>query len=71
LANRAIQVAETYQLRGYDAMQLAAALQVGNKLLARGVITPSFSYALISADAELNNAATLEGMTVDDPNNHP
>ncbi|MEW6733899.1 MAG: type II toxin-antitoxin system VapC family toxin [Acidobacteriota bacterium] len=71
LANRAIQVAETHQLRGYDALQLAAALQTQDKLLARGVITSSFPYTLISADAELNAAAALEGVAVDDPNNHP
>ncbi len=71
LANRAIQIAESYQLRGYDAVQLAFALAVRNELSAMGAITSKFPYVLISADTELNNAASLEGLTVDNPNNYP
>ena len=71
LANRAIRIAETHQLRGYDAVQLAASLSLRDKLMARGVISSSFPYILVSADNELNNAAILEGLAVDNPNNHP
>ncbi|MGO9469479.1 MAG: hypothetical protein ACLQIB_44780 [Isosphaeraceae bacterium] len=49
-------------MRGYDAVQLAAALQVHSQI-------PSLT--LLSADADLNAAAVAEGLSVDDPNNHP
>lgn len=71
LANRAIQLAESHQLRGYDAVQLASSLVVRDELLAMGAISSAFPYILISADAELNAAATLEGVAVDNPNSHP
>lgn len=58
-------------MRGYDAVQLAFALAVRNELSAMGAITSKFPYVLISADTELNNAASLEGLTVDNPNNYP
>jgi hypothetical protein len=60
-------VAETYGLRGYDAVQLAAALDVNTSYHAAGLPT----ITLISADAELNAAATSEGLTVENPNNYP
>ena len=62
----AMQLAERYSLRGYDAVQLAAALQVADECRAAG--TP---FVLISADRELNAAAVAEGLAVDDPNDHP
>ena len=62
LVAHAATLARTHALRGYDAVQLAAALQVRVQL-------PSLT--LVSADAELNAAATAEGLLVDDPNNHP
>jgi len=49
-------------LRGYDAVQLAAVLEIH-------ATDPSLT--LLSADAELNAAALAEGLTVDDPNLHP
>jgi hypothetical protein len=49
-------------LRGYDAVQLAAALEVHSH-------APSLT--LLSADAGLNAAGAAEGLAVDDPNNHP
>jgi predicted nucleic acid-binding protein len=66
LIARAIGFAETYGLRGYDAVQLAAAVRVQQRRLAAG----SFCI-LVSADAELNAAAVAEGLAVEDPNNHP
>ena len=50
----------------YDAVQLAAALEVGRLHQAVGL----GSVTLISADGELNIAATVEGLRVDDPNAH-
>lgn len=67
LVDRAMRLAETHGLRGYDAVQLAAALEVNSCCLALGgpVIT------VASADEALNEAADVEGLRVDDPNTHP
>ncbi len=66
LISQAMDLAEKYALRGYDAVQLAAALEVHNERLAFGLSTPT----LISSDLALNDAATAEGLTIDDPNLH-
>jgi hypothetical protein len=60
-------LAEQYALRGYDAVQLAAAVETQAYNLSVGLPV----LTLISADAALNTAATAEGLAVDDPNNHP
>ena len=62
----AMSLAETYVLRGYDAVQLAAARQAQQRRLARGI--PPLS--LITADGDLLTAGAAEGITTDDPNNH-
>jgi uncharacterized protein len=66
LINRAMSLAEAHALRGYDAVQLAALLIVNDENIAFGLSR----LTLISADAALNSAATAEGLTVEDPNNH-
>lgn len=63
----AARLAEKHALRGYDAVQLAAALETNAKRAARKL--PPLT--LLSADTELNAAAVSENLTVDDPNNHP
>lgn len=60
-------VAERHGLRGYDAVQLAAALKAQAGRDARGLSPLTF----LSADNALNAAAVAEGLTVDNPNNHP
>lgn len=67
LIDRAMSLAETHALRGYDAVQLAAALEVNTRRLAleMPVLT------LVSADVALNAVATVEGLPVEDPNAHP
>ena len=60
-------LAETYGLRGYDAVQLAAAVEVNASYRSAGL--PPIT--LVSADVELNAAASAEGLTVDNPNFHP
>jgi predicted nucleic acid-binding protein len=61
-----------YKLRAYDAVQLAAALEINNQLLALGMPAASMpALTLISADDDLNTAAAAEGLNVDDPQNHP
>jgi predicted nucleic acid-binding protein len=62
LFQRAAQLADTHALRGYDAVQLAVALDVHAR---------DQALVLVSADAELNAAATAEGLRVEDPNTHP
>ncbi len=65
--SQAVQLAQNYKLRGYDAVQLAAGTEVNQLCLAAGLPPIIF----VSADKELNAAASAEGMTVDDPNAHP
>lgn len=64
---RAMLLAETYALRGYDAVQLAAALDANDRRVARKL--PPLT--LVSADGELSAAAQAEGLAVEDPNAHP
>ncbi len=66
LFNDAMRLANSHALRAYDAVQLAAALEIlrQRQEAGRGPVT------LISADKALNTAATAEGMTVDDPSSH-
>jgi hypothetical protein len=67
VVNRAMLLAETHGLRGYDAVQLAAALGVN----AVYVVAGAPAITLLSSDGELNAAATAEGLVVEDPNTHP
>jgi uncharacterized protein len=67
LLNRAMTLAETHGLRGYDAVQLAAACEVNAFYIVHGL--PSLS--VISADSDLNSAVTAEGLLVNDPTAHP
>lgn len=62
----ALRLAETYGLRGYDAVQLSAALEANGERVARG-LSPLI---LVSADTELNSAAQAEGFTIENPNNY-
>jgi len=64
---RAMDLTEKHGLRGYDAVQLATALQVQAQRQVNGL--PSLIF--ISADANLNAAAAAESLIVDNPNAHP
>jgi uncharacterized protein len=59
--------ARKHRLRAYDAVQLAAALEIYQQREEAGF----GPVALVSADRDLNNAAIAEGLTVEDPNLHP
>ncbi len=61
-----MQIADKYELRGYDAVQLASALEA-NRLRQNNSLS---AITFISADNNLNSAATAEGLAVDNPNNH-
>jgi len=66
LIQLAMTLAETHGLRGYDAVQLAAATETNDFRLMRKLS----ALTLIAADAELLDAAKVEGVQTDDPNNH-
>jgi uncharacterized protein len=63
----AMALAEAYALRGYDAVQLAAALNANAGRLAHK--RPALTF--VSADGALNAAAAAEGLATDDPHAHP
>lgn len=60
-------LAELHALRAYDAIQLAAALQIDAEMTS----AVSLAITLVSTDVALNTAALAEGLAVDDPNTHP
>ena len=66
LIEKAMILSEQYGLRGYDAIQLAGAVEVNNRY-AMNNLPP---ITLISSDQELNATATAQGLTVEDPNSH-
>ena len=61
-----MKVAEQHELRAYDAVQLATALTLHARCQTLGL-----HMILLSADAELNTAATAEGLAVENPNLYP
>jgi len=63
---KAMDLSEQYGLRGYDSVQLAAALELCAQCRLAGL--PELTF--VAADNDLNTAAAAEGLTVDDPNNH-
>jgi predicted nucleic acid-binding protein len=67
LFTKAMLAARKHGLRAYDAVQLTVALEL-NRLNQDDGFGP---VTLISADLELNAAATTEGLTALDPNTHP
>ena len=67
LVDEAMRLGYAHGLRAYDAVQLAVALEVNRSHQADGFAPVT----LISADKALNDAATAEGLAVDDPNLHP
>jgi uncharacterized protein len=62
----AMLLARAHGLRAYDAVQLAAALEV-NRIYQTGKLG---RVILVSADQPLNDAAIAKGLTVEDPNLH-
>ena len=64
---QAATLAEKYALRGYDAIQLASAVNLHSRRQKAGLPPLVF----VSADNALNTAAKDEGLQIDNPNNHP
>ena len=67
VVDRACQLLTQYPLRAYDAIQLASALIANDALLVAGLNAATF----LSADLRLLQAAAAEGLSTDDPNQHP
>lgn len=63
---RAVALTQTHRLRGYDAVQLAAAVIVYAQYEAAGL--PGFT--LLAADDAINVAARNEGLIAENPNAH-
>jgi len=67
LVDRAMDLAQAYRLRDYDAVQLAAAVDVNAER--QEYRLPLLT--LVSADTDLNQAATAEGLAVENLNGQP
>jgi predicted nucleic acid-binding protein len=67
VALRAMDLAETHGLRGYDAVHLAAALEVNARRL-RFALAP---LTFVSADAQQVLVAIRVGLPAANPNDHP
>lgn len=67
LIARAMMIAETHALRGYDAVQLAAALEINTLCVGSGLLPIIF----VSTDDDLNTVAASEGLVVENPNAYP
>lgn len=67
IIGHAVALTQNYRLRGYDAIQLATALDTNATLSSNGLPTLTF----IAADKDLLAAAQSEGLPTDNPNLHP
>ena len=67
LVSDAMTLSNRHRLRAYDAVQLAAALDVYRDWSANRF----GAFVFVSADRDLNDAARAEGLVVEDPNSHP
>ena len=65
--NLAVELIRRYPLRAYDAVQLATALRL-NHLMRENRLSP---VTFVSADGVLCDAARAEGMSAENPNDHP
>lgn len=64
---RAADLAQDHPLRAYDAMHLATALFLNEELAGKRIPVCVF----VSADENLLTAARAEGLTAENPNEHP
>lgn len=67
LLSVAMSLATKHSLRGYDAVQLAAALEANDERIASSLAP----LTIVSADIDLNKAAQGEGLIVENPNQYP
>jgi len=66
IINSGMKLAEKYCIRGYDAVQLAAAESINTLCIANSL--PQLTF--VSADKELNIAAVSAGLLVKNPHDH-
>ncbi|MGC9334929.1 MAG: type II toxin-antitoxin system VapC family toxin [Anaerolineae bacterium] len=66
VADKAMELAEKHGLRGYDAVHLASAVVLQQMREAREL--PSLTF--VSAGAQQRETAAVEGLPVEDPNEH-
>lgn len=67
ILGRAVELTQSYRLRGYDAVQLGAALTTNETLLAAGLESLIF----VTADDDLLRAAVAENLASENPNAYP
>jgi hypothetical protein len=67
ILSRAVTLTQQHRLRGYDAVQLATALSVGDQYRAAGL--PDL--VLAATDDDLIVAARAEGFVAENPNQYP
>lgn len=63
----AAELTQRYPLRGYDAVHLAAALEINRQFVFNRL--PSITF--VSADEKLRQAASDEGFITENPSHHP
>lgn len=66
IALKALDLLGRYRLRAYDAIQLASVMTLNQRASGIGTMVQ-----FIASDTRLLHAAAAEGLTVDNPNNHP
>ncbi len=66
ILGRAVKLTQSHKLRGYDAVQLGAALTTNETLLAAGLESLIF----VTADDDLLQAAIAENLVSENPNAH-
>lgn len=72
LLQKAMLLPERHKLRGYDAVQLAAALIINAQSVQQGIPATGIPpIVMVASDDDLLYAAQAEGLVVDDPRNHP
>lgn len=64
--DRAVELTQNHRLRGYDAIQLATALVVGETLQSQDLPSPVF----VASDSDLLTAAQAEHLLSDNPLDH-
>ncbi len=67
IVKRAVNLAQRHGLRAYDAVQLSTAIEVRSIV---ATAEPRDLFYIVSADLELNAAAQVEGIPVEDPSIH-
>lgn len=76
IIDSAMALAEAHALRAYDAVQLAVAVELNVRINAQNTAlgipaSAAPGMTVVSSDSDLNSAAAVERLIVDDPRNHP